>query len=165
MVKRICIIGRPGSGKSTFAKKLAEKTGIPIVHLDQLWWKENWIESTKEEFISKLKYELEKESWIMDGNYSSTLKMRCAIADILYVYDLPKIQSLFGYIKRAILNRGRSRADMPNNCVEKIEFEFMKYIWNFKLDDLKSLEEEFPHLKVIVMKSHKDAEKILQSVK
>ena len=84
MAKRICIIGRPGSGKSTFAIKLAKKTGLPLVHLDQLWWNENWVQSTKEEFDLKLDEALEKEEWIMDGNFSRTLKKRCEKAEILY---------------------------------------------------------------------------------
>ncbi len=164
MEQRICIIGRPGSGKSTFAKKLAEKTGLPLVHLDQLWWNENWVQSTKEEFDQKLEEKLKLESWIIDGDFSRTLKLRCAKADILYVYDLPKIQSLFGYLKRAIQNRGKSREDMPKNCVEKIELEFMKVIWDYKLPDLEGLHKEFPELKIVVMKSHKEAEEILQSI-
>lgn len=163
MGKRICVIGRPGSGKSTFAVKLAKKTGLPLVHLDQIWWKENWVESTREEFDRKLAEKLAMDSWIIEGDYSRTLKMRCAKADILYVYDLPKVQSVFGYLKRAVKNWGTSRADMPENCIEKIEWEFIKYIWNYKLTDIKSLQKEFPELKIVVMKSHKAANKILQS--
>jgi len=165
MAKRICIIGRQGSGKSTFAIKLAKKTGLPLVHLDQLWWNENWVQSTKEEFDLKLDEALEKEEWIMDGNFSRTLKKRCEKAEILYAYDLPRIESLYGYIKRAILNWGKSRVDMPKNCVEKIDLEFMKFIWDYKLDDLKSLKKEFPHLEIVVMKSHEEAERILKSIK
>ena len=78
MGKRICVIGRPGSGKSTFAIKLAKKTGLPLVHLDQIWWKENWVESTREEFDQKLAEKLAMDSWIIEGDYSRTLKMRCA---------------------------------------------------------------------------------------
>lgn len=164
MGKRICIIGRPGSGKSTFAMRLAEKTGLPLVHLDQIWWCENWVHISREEFDRKLKEKLEMEEWILDGDYSRTLNERCSKADILYVYDLPKIQSLFGYMKRAIQNRGKSRVDMPKNCVEKIELEFMRFIWDYKLPDLQALHREFPGLKIIVMKSHREAENILRSI-
>ena len=101
----------------------------------------------------------------MDGNFSRTLKKRCEKAEILYAYDLPRIESLYGYIKRAILNWGKSRVDMPKNCVEKIDLEFMKFIWDYKLDDLKSLKKEFPHLEIVVMKSHEEAERILKSIK
>ena len=41
-MERILIIGCSGSGKSRLARQLGQKLGLPVVHLDQLWWKENW---------------------------------------------------------------------------------------------------------------------------
>lgn len=163
--KRICVIGRPGSGKSTFSMKLAEKTGLPLVHLDKIWWKENWVESTREEFDKKLDEILDQDAWIIDGHFSRTLKKRCEKTQILYVYDLPKLQSVYGYLKRALQNRGKVRADMTEGCVEKIDLEFLKYLWNFQLDDLKAIQKEFPQLKIVLIKSHAQADRIISSIK
>lgn len=99
-MERICIIGCPGSGKSTLAARLAAQTGIPAVHLDQLFWKENWVQRTAAEFDELLAEALKQSRWIMDGNFARTLPLRLGFADTLVVYDLPKWRSLLGYFKR-----------------------------------------------------------------
>ena len=75
-MQKILIIGGNGSGKTTFAKKLAQKTRLPLVHLDKLYWKDNWQHVTQEEFDSLLLPELEKDNWIIDGNMKRTLPLR-----------------------------------------------------------------------------------------
>ena len=62
-MRRVLIIGNAGSGKSTFARKLAEKTGLPLVHLDKLYWHGNWEHLSREEFDTAMQTELEKDAW------------------------------------------------------------------------------------------------------
>lgn len=75
-MQKILIIGGNGSGKTTFAKKLSSKTRLPLVHLDKLYWKDNWQHATQEEFDRLLLPELEKDNWIIDGNMKRTLPLR-----------------------------------------------------------------------------------------
>ena len=75
-MKRVIIIGCGGAGKSTLARKMGELTGIPVIHLDQLFWKPGWVERTREEFDPMIQRELEKEAWIMDGNFDRTMDER-----------------------------------------------------------------------------------------
>ena len=78
-MEKILIIGCSGSGKSTLAVALGEKLGLPVVHLDQLWWKEGWRNVTREEFDSRLAMAMNMDGWIIDGNYSRTMEMRLGV--------------------------------------------------------------------------------------
>ena len=163
-MERICIIGCPGSGKSTLAARLAAQTGNPAVHLDQLFWKENWVQRTAAEFDELLAEALKQSRWIMDGNFARTLPLRLGFADTLVVYDLPKWRSLLGYFKRLRRYRGQSRPDMTPGCAEKLDWEFVGYILKFKSEDLSALQREFPDLTIIRLRSHRQAEDWLGQV-
>ena len=80
-MKRILIIGNAGAGKSTFAKALSQKLGLPLVHLDQLFWYGDWQTVERSEFDRQLQAELEKPQWIIDGNFSRTLPHRLQYCD------------------------------------------------------------------------------------
>ena len=115
-MKRILIIGNTGSGKTTFAKKLSEKTGLPLVHLDKIFWRGEWEHLSRKEFDEALGLELSKEEWIIDGNYDRTLPRRLERADAVYFFDFPTITCLWGITKRIIKNHGKTRDDMGGNC-------------------------------------------------
>ena len=72
-MERIIIIGCGGAGKSTLARKLGEVLDLPVVHLDKLFWKPGWVETSREEFDALLAMELAKDKWIMDGNFNRTM--------------------------------------------------------------------------------------------
>lgn len=130
-MKRILIIGCPGSGKSTLAKKLYARLNIDVYHLDSIWWKGNWKNVSKAEFDEKLMEIIGKDKWIIDGNYQRTLKLRLKHSDAVIYLDYNMIFCLFNVIKRFFLNIGKVREDMGENCVEKIDFEFISFILTF----------------------------------
>jgi adenylate kinase family enzyme len=163
--KKIMVIGSPGSGKSTFSKKLAEKTGIPLIHLDKEYWNYGWIETPREEWIKKQKKLLDAEEWIIDGNYGSTINLRAEKADTIICFKLSRYICIMRYLKRVITNINKIRTDMTEGCYEKIDFEFMKYIWNFsKNSGLKNLEkvEMDKRKKIVVFRKRNDANEFLQ---
>lgn len=129
--RRIMIIGSPGSGKSTFARKLADISGIPLIHLDKEFWNYGWVETSKEEWVKKQVRLVEGEKWIIDGNYGGTMDLRVEKADTIICFQLNRIVCILSYLKRVITNINKVRPDMPEGCEEKFDFEFMKYIWNF----------------------------------
>ena len=133
--KRALIIGNAGSGKTTFAKKLAEKTGMPLVHLDTLYWTGNWEHVGRDEFDALLKKELEKPSWIIDGNFNRTLSYRLQYCDTVFYFDLPTVTCLWGITKRIIKSYGKTREDMGGNCPEHFDrqkFVLYKNVFSFK---------------------------------
>ncbi|MCB2310464.1 DNA topology modulation protein [Clostridium tagluense] len=129
--KRIMVIGSPGSGKSTFSRKLAGVVDLPLIHLDKEFWNNGWIETPKEDWAKKQKCLILGCEWILDGNYGGTMDIRLEKADTVICFKLSRIVCLLSYFKRVITNINKVRPDMPEGCREKIDFEFMKYIWNF----------------------------------
>lgn len=109
MRERIIVIGCPGAGKSTFSRALASKTGLPLYHLDRLWHKPDKTTVTREEFDAALAAILQTDRWIIDGNYSRTLKMRLAACDTVFMLDYPVEVCLEGAAARV----GKERVDMP----------------------------------------------------
>ena len=129
--KRILLIGCGGSGKSTFARKLGKATGLPVVHLDQLYWKPGWTPLSREEFDERLAAELQKPEWIMDGNFDRTIPRRLEFCDAVIFLDLPRLVCLFGVIKRVLLSYGRTRPDIGEGCPEKFDLSFFRWVWTF----------------------------------
>ena len=130
-MERIMIIGCGGSGKSTLARQLGEKTGLPVVHLDKLFWHPGWVESTKEEIDGKIMAAVEEPQWIMDGNYNRTLPKRLEYCDTVIYLDFSRFACLTGVAKRVITTYGTVRPDMGEGCPERFDWEFLQWIWNF----------------------------------
>ncbi|WPC42855.1 DNA topology modulation protein [Clostridium sp. JS66] len=129
--KRIMVIGSPGSGKSTFSRKLSHITGIPLIHLDKEFWNSGWVETPRDEWVKKQKFLIAGDEWIIDGNYGGTMDIRLEKADTVICFELSRVACILNYFKRVITNLNRVRPDMSEGCNEKFDFEFMKYIWNF----------------------------------
>lgn len=125
-MKRALIIGPSGAGKSTFARALRDKTGLPLYYLDMLWHLPDRTHVSREEFDGKLEAILEKPEWIIDGNYSRTLKIRLSRADTVFFLDLPVEECLAGVESR----RGKEREDMPWIEYEE-DPEFTQWIRDF----------------------------------
>lgn len=165
MMQKILIIGSPGSGKSTLSKKLGKKLNLPVVHLDRLWLKEGWKERSREEFDKLLKKELEKDKWIIDGNYSRTLETRVKSADAVIFLDYNRFLCLWRVLKRVITNYGKVRSDMADGCRERFDFEFLKYVYKFndeQRDKILNLLLTNESVRVIIIRNRKDLKKVLE---
>ena len=131
-MERVMIIGCGGAGKSTLARKLGEKTGLPVIHLDQIFWSPgNWQHLEKEEFDTLLIQEMEKSAWILDGNYNRTMELRLEKSDTIIYLDYSRYMCLLQWFKRVITHWGKARPDMAPGCSEWFDPEFIKWIWNF----------------------------------
>jgi adenylate kinase family enzyme len=140
-VERILVLGSPGAGKSTLATALAERTGLPLHHLDQLYWQPGWIEPDPVEWRATLDHVLDQSRWIIDGNYGGTLGARLARADTVIDLDLPAWRCLARVIGRVRAHRGRVRPDMAAGCPERHSWEFLLYIARFPFASRRRLDQ------------------------
>lgn len=166
-MERILIVGNSGAGKSTMARALSEKTGLPVVHLDRLFWRENWQHIAREEFDALLQQELEKSQWIIDGNYDRTVSTRLAYCDTVIYLDYPRWQCLLGVVKRVISSYGKVRPDMGDGCPERFDWEFMKYVWNYNRENREKLYRKLNALdrvNVIVFRNRKEGNLFLRNL-
>lgn len=166
-MQKVLVLGCAGSGKSTFSKRLGEITGLPVIHLDALYWKSGWIASTEEEWDRTIEELLRRDEFIMDGNYSRTLEQRLAGADVVFFFDLPRWLCIYRALRRRVMYHGKTRSDMAEGCHEKIDLEFLKWIWNFKKRSrgriVKTLEQAQSKKKIYIFKSSKEAEAFISS--
>ena len=130
-MRRILVIGNSGGGKSTLARNLGEKLGLPVIHLDVLFWKPGWVERDRDEYRASVVEALAAPEWICDGNFTSTFGMRMALSDTIIWIDRSRFLCLFRAIKRAITYAGGGRPDMTEGCDEKIDFEFYRFILTY----------------------------------
>ena len=130
-MKRVMVIGCCGAGKSTFSKALKKKFDLPLIHLDQHYWKPNWTETDPKEWSRIVTTLADQNEWIIDGNYGGTMDIRIARADTIIYLDISTPKALFRIIKRSLTHLGRTRPDMPENCPERISWQFIKYVANF----------------------------------
>ena len=137
-MERIIVIGCGGAGKSTLARQLGEKTGLPVVHLDQIWWAPgSWQHVTREEFDIRMTEEMNRPRWILDGNFNRTLEARLQKCDTVIYLDLPRILCLKSWMGRVIKNWGTARPDMAPGCNEWFDPEMAKWIWKFNKQNRK----------------------------
>ena len=166
--ERILVIGSPGSGKTTFSLELSKILGVGVTHLDRLFWRDNWVNVSNDEFDSQLSAVLESDSWIIDGNYSRTLDMRLERCDTVFFLDYPAAVSLSGYFCRLLKYRGRSRADMGGYCPERPDFEFMRYILKFNGTHRKELYNKLKSMRgrdVFIFHSRRESARFLDKLK
>ncbi len=126
-MKKAIILGCPGSGKSTFARKLRDATGLPLFYLDMLWHKPDQTNVTREEFDRGLQDILVLDEWIIDGNYTRTIEERLKYCDTVFLFDLPVEVCVDGVRSRV----GTQREDLPW-VEEELDPEFHHFILDFK---------------------------------
>ena len=158
-MKKIIVIGCPGSGKSTVSLALHNKTGIPLYHLDMMYWNADKTTVEKSIFFERLSDVLEKDEWIIDGNYGSTMELRMAACDTVIFLDYPLDICLDGIRER----RGKPRSDMPWIETEE-DSEFIEFIKNYNEQQkpkVLELLEKYSDRNIIIFKSREQADSFL----
>lgn len=161
-MKRVLVIGCPGSGKSTFARALQSATGLPLYYLDMLNWNADKTTVDRQVFIDRLNKILPCDEWIIDGNYSFTLGMRLEYCDTVFLLDYPTEVCLAGVAAR----RGKSRPDMPW-IEEQDDEEFLDFIRSFASDRLPQIKEllgNHPEKRVIIFNTREQSENYLDKL-
>lgn len=165
VTKRIMIIGGAGSGKSTLAKTLGKLSGLPVVHIDTLYWQPNWVMRPRDE-ISRLTNEVANhDEWIFEGNHSETMTHRASRADMLIFLDISTARRLWRVIRRTLRHYGKSRPDMAEGCEERFDWEFLRFVSNYRKNDriraLSFIEDAPSHLQKHHLRNHTDVKRFL----
>ena len=158
-MKKVIVIGCPGSGKSTFARALHNKTGISLYHLDMMYWNADKTTVEKSVFLERLSVVLEKDEWIIDGNYGSTMELRMTACDTVIFLDYPLDVCLGGIKER----RGKPRSDMPWIETEE-DAEFIEFIKNYNEQQkpkVLELFEKYSDKNIVILKSREQADAFL----
>ncbi len=159
---RILILGCPGSGKSTLARALAARTGLPLIHLDNVWWRADGTHIPREEFDRALETLLRGEKWIMDGDYSRTYEVRVRAADTVIFLDYPEEVCMAGIRARV----GQPRPDMPW-AETALDPELVALVRNYAWDDrpaLLSLLQKYPDKQALIFTSREEAARWLSEL-
>jgi adenylate kinase family enzyme len=130
-MKKILVIGSGGSGKSTLSRRLGEKLCLEVFHLDKFYWREGWVKPGDVEWRRTVDELLAREQWIIDGNFSGTLKRRVESCDTIVFLDLSKIVCLWRIIRRRLSYRHQARPDMAEGCNERLNLEFVSWVLNY----------------------------------
>ena len=152
---KIMIIGRSGSGKSTFAVWLSRVLNIPTFHLDKYFFEKNWVERDYQEFLSSQKDMISRENWIIDGNSTKSYEMRYACADLCLYFNFPRWLCYWRVFKR-LFHKHPSIDDRAPNCPETVSWSLLKYMWNFEervTPILKELQSKYPDVQFIELRS------------
>jgi adenylate kinase family enzyme len=166
-MNKILVIGSGGAGKSTFSRKLGELLRIPVIHLDSIYWKPNWEETPPAEWTEIVQKLLNRDSWIMDGNYSRTRGMRLQACDTVIWLDTPRRICLYRVVKRALIHRNKVRPDMAAGCTERLNWEFIKWVWRYPERSGKRLEAELDNVsdrKIVILRSAREADNFLKKL-
>ena len=161
-MKKAIIIGCPGSGKSTFARKLQDISDLPLYHLDMIYWTPDRTIIPREEFLEILSEILAQEQWIIDGNYASTMEWRMKFCDTIIFLDYPPEVCLAGAKER----KGKARPDLPwIETEDSDDGEFMEYIRKFHevhRPTILQLLEKYSEKNIIVFHSREEADEYLK---
>ena len=167
-MRRVMIIGAGGAGKSTLARRVGERTGLPVVHLDACYWRAGWVETPADEWRERVRALAAEDAWVMDGNYGGSMDLRLARADTVVFLDLPRLTMVARILGRWLRFRGRTRPDMAPGCPEQMSWEFVRWVWEYprtrRLGILERLAALPPERRVVVLRSAAEVERWVASL-
>lgn len=166
-MERVLIIGSGGCGKTTLSRAVAERLGLPLIHLDALYWRPGWVPTPKEEWRRVVEGLLARPRWVMDGNYGGTLDLRLAACDSVIFLDLPRRVCLWRIFKRRLLYRGRGRPEVAPGCPERLTWEFVRWVWTYRKRRRPGILERLhgrTGRRVVILSSTREVDRFLSSL-
>lgn len=165
---RLLVLGSSGAGKSTLAQRLGEALDLEVIHLDSYYWQPNWTSTPPAEWAGRLNELLQRERWVMDGNYPDSLELRLARADGVVFIDRNRLLCLWRCIRRYLKHRGQNRPELAPGCYEKLDWDFLQWIWNYPRDVrpkvLEAIEHSDGHKRVVVLRNEREAAAFLRAL-
>jgi len=166
-VKRVVVLGNGGSGKSQLARELSRRTGLPVVHLDPLFWRPGWKAGPRDEFRRGVDEAAAHDRWIIDGNFVNTGDARFERADTAIFLDFPRPICITRAVRRFLRERRERRPDLPEGCQEGLDRDFLKWMWHFDRDDRPQILERLRQsdAELVHLRSTAEVERYLASVR
>ena len=162
-MRRVVVVGSGGAGKSTFARRLGERTGLPVIHLDEHFWRPGWDPTPDDEWRQVVTALAAGDEWIIDGNYGGTIDVRARAADTAVFLDYAPLGCIARALRRSLANYGRPV--QAAGCPERISFEFLRWIENYRRNSrpraLEHLGAGSPDLTLHVLRRPRDAARFL----
>lgn len=167
-MRRVLVIGSSGAGKSVLAARMAKRTGLPLVHLDAIYWKPGWTKTPRDAWTRIVDELLARDAWIMDGNYAGTLDRRLAACDTVVFLDLPRAVCLWRALRRRVVHHRRARPDMTPGCDERLTPDFIRWIWQYPVKRrpgvLARLRALRPDQRAVILRSTREVEAFLDTL-
>lgn len=163
-MQRVAIVGSGGAGKSTFARALGEVTDLPVVHLDQFFWKPDWVETPRDEWRQRQSELFAGDRWIADGNYGGTFDDRFSRADTVIIVARSRLACIASAVGRSARNHGKPV--QAEGCPERFQLAFFRWIWNYDRDSRPRLDAALArheHLDIVELTSRKAMKEFLES--
>ena len=155
-ISKILILGGSGSRKTTLADKLKKIFELPIINLDNINYKKDWISRDKKERDNIIQRKINEDEWIMEGVYKSTLKQRADVADLIIFLEHPTYYLIFRIIKRYICNLEKEKKEL-DGCKERLNWNFIKYtlLFNSKKKSIYEILNKVENIdnKLIILKN------------
>lgn len=169
-MQRVVVIGCSGSGKSTLARELGRQTGLPVHHMDQLYWQPGWKDHPHpEQLRDQVQAIVAGSRWIIEGGFTSvTGPGRFERADIAVLFDLPTSLCLYRAFKRYLTYRGETRPDLAPGCPETFDLAFYRYILTYrwaKLPQVEALLARHATGRVVRIRNERDRARLLAEAK
>lgn len=136
---RALVIGCAVAGKTTFSRRLAAATSLPLVPLDREFWQPGWEPMPRQQWRDRLARLVAEPQWIMDGNFDSSLDIRLPRADALFWFDFPRHVCIRRVLLRVATHYGTVRPDMAPGCRERLDLAFLRWIWTFNARERPAL--------------------------
>lgn len=159
-MERILVIGSPGAGKSTLARRLSERLGLPLVHLDGEYFGPGWTKPSKAEWRERVQALVARPQWIIDGNYASSFDIRVPRATAIVWLDLPRWRCALNVLWRVARHYGRPRPDLGIAGPEKFDWSFLRWVWSYpdtmRPKTARMIERLRPDQQGFVLRSHSE---------
>jgi adenylate kinase family enzyme len=164
-MRKILVIGAGGAGKSTLARRLAACGGLPLIHLDALYWHPGWVPTPNDLWDQEIARLIAQDAWVMDGNYGRTLPPRLAACDTVIFLDRPRWRCLWHLLRRRLEYRRKGRPDLAAGCPERITWEFISWVWTYPKRRRPALLRQLAALeaskRVVMVRNDRDIERLM----
>jgi adenylate kinase family enzyme len=166
-LQKIAIIGITGSGKSYLGRRVAKKTGLPLFHLDTIYWRGKWQEVSEDEYLKEHEKILkENDRWVIEGWLNEKMHGRLHAADVIIYLDYPGWLVIWRYYKRWFKHRKIARPELPAESRERFRLKWLilGFLRNERPFIERALKEVSDREKIIRVRSPQEMEKRLSEV-
>jgi adenylate kinase family enzyme len=157
-LKRVCVLGCAGAGKTYVARQLARLAGLPYVDLDRLFWQPGWRVPEEAAWRAVQRGLVAGSEWVLDGNYASTYDERLPLADTVVVLETPRWRCLARVLVRRVRRRG---VEVAPGCPDKLDAGFLAYVWRFPRRARPRLDAALaalgPDVRIVRLRTRRDA--------